>query len=77
MDRRDAFATATGDGMGEKTMTWHSVGVISLGEMGSAVATVLRTHGLRVVTCVQGRSARTQQRAEAAQLEVVPTWRDW
>ena len=54
-------------------MTWQSVGVISPGEMGTAVATVLHTHGLRVVTCLQGRSARTQQRADAAQLEVVPT----
>jgi len=54
-------------------MTWQSVGVMSPGEMGVAVATVLRTHGLRVVTCLEGRSARTRQRAEAAQLEVVPT----
>jgi len=54
-------------------MIWQSVGVISPGEMGTAVATVLHTHGLRVVTCLQGRSARTRQRAEAAHLEVVPT----
>jgi hypothetical protein len=54
-------------------MTWQIVGVMSPGEMGAAVATVLRTHGLRVVTCLEGRSARTRQRAEAAQLEVVPT----
>jgi 3-hydroxyisobutyrate dehydrogenase-like beta-hydroxyacid dehydrogenase len=54
-------------------MTWQSVGVLSPGEMGAAVATVLRTHGLRVVTCLAGRSARTRQRAEAARLEVVPT----
>jgi len=44
--------------------------------MGAAVATVLRTHGLRVVTCLAGRSPRTWQRAEAAQLEVVPTLAD-
>ena len=54
-------------------MTWQSVGVISPGEMGAAVATVLRAHGLRVVTSVEGRSARTRQRAEAARLEVVST----
>src|SRR3989442_226154 len=41
--------------------------------MGAAVATVLRAHGLRVVTFVEGRSARTRQRAEAARLEVVST----
>src|SRR5919106_5481709 len=54
-------------------MTWQIVGVLSPGEMGAAVATVLHGHGLRVVTCLEGRSARTRQRAEAAQLEVVPT----
>jgi 3-hydroxyisobutyrate dehydrogenase-like beta-hydroxyacid dehydrogenase len=57
-------------------MTWQSVGVLSPGEMGAAVATVLRAHGLRVVTCLAGRSPRTWQRAEAAQLEVVPTLAD-
>jgi 3-hydroxyisobutyrate dehydrogenase-like beta-hydroxyacid dehydrogenase len=54
-------------------MTWRSVGVLSPGEMGAAVATVLRTHGLRVVTCLEGRSARTRQRSEIARLEVVST----
>jgi 3-hydroxyisobutyrate dehydrogenase-like beta-hydroxyacid dehydrogenase len=54
-------------------MAWQSVGVLSPGEMGAAVATVFRAHGLRVVTCLEGRSARTRQRAEAARLEVVPT----
>jgi 3-hydroxyisobutyrate dehydrogenase-like beta-hydroxyacid dehydrogenase len=41
--------------------------------MGAAVATVLRMHGLRVVTCLEGRSARTRQRSEIARLEVVST----
>jgi L-threonate 2-dehydrogenase len=41
--------------------------------MGAAVATVLRAHGLRVVTCLEGRSARTRQRSEIARLEVVST----
>src|SRR6266540_4020940 len=54
-------------------MTWRSVGVLSPGEMGAAVATVLRAHGLRVVTCLEGRSARTRQRSEIARLEVVST----
>ncbi|HSF30763.1 MAG TPA: NAD(P)-binding domain-containing protein [Candidatus Tectomicrobia bacterium] len=54
-------------------MTWQSVGVLSPGEMGAAVAMVLRAHGLRVLTCLEGRSARTRQRADAAGLEVVPT----
>jgi 3-hydroxyisobutyrate dehydrogenase-like beta-hydroxyacid dehydrogenase len=54
-------------------MAWQSVGMLSAGEMGAAVAMVLREHGLGVVTCLKGRSARTRQRAEAARLEVVPT----
>lgn len=54
-------------------MTWQSIGVMSPGEMGAAVAAVLRAHDLRVVTYLEGRSARTRQRAEAARLEVVPT----
>jgi 3-hydroxyisobutyrate dehydrogenase-like beta-hydroxyacid dehydrogenase len=54
-------------------MTWRSIGVLSPGEMGAAVATVLRAHGLRVVTCLEGRSARTRQRSETARLEVVST----
>jgi len=54
-------------------MTWQSVGVLRPGEMEAAVATVLRVHGLRVVTCLEGRSARTRQRAKAARLEMVPT----
>jgi 3-hydroxyisobutyrate dehydrogenase-like beta-hydroxyacid dehydrogenase len=41
--------------------------------MGAAVATILRAHGLSVVTSLEGRSARTRQRAEEARLEVVPT----
>jgi 3-hydroxyisobutyrate dehydrogenase-like beta-hydroxyacid dehydrogenase len=57
-------------------MTWQSVGVLSPGEMGAAVATVLREHGLRVVTCLEGRSARTRQRVEDARLEVVPSLAD-
>jgi hypothetical protein len=54
-------------------MAWQSMGVLSPGEVGGAVATVLCAHGLRVVTHIEGRSVRTRQRAEAARLEVVPS----
>lgn len=54
-------------------MTWQNVGVLSPGEMGAAVAAELRAHGLRVLTCLDGRSARTRQRSEAAGLGVVST----
>src|SRR5919109_321552 len=54
-------------------MPWQRVGVLSPGEMGAAVATVLRAHGLRGVTFGERRSPRTRQRAEAARLEIVAT----
>jgi 3-hydroxyisobutyrate dehydrogenase-like beta-hydroxyacid dehydrogenase len=54
-------------------MAWRIVGILSPGEMGAAVAAVLRAHGLRLVTCLEGRSARTRQRADAAGLAAVPT----
>ena len=40
-------------------MTWQRMGVLSLGAMGATVATVLRVHGLRTVTCLEERSARS------------------
>jgi L-threonate 2-dehydrogenase len=36
-----------------------TIGIISPGDMGHAIGTVLRQHGLRVLTNLQGRSART------------------
>ncbi len=36
-----------------------TVGIISPGDMGHAIGAVLRQHGLRVLTNLQGRSART------------------
>ena len=56
--------------------SWSGVGVISPGEMGSAVGKVLREHGLRVATCLEGRSPRSRQRAEAAGLALLPTLQD-
>ena len=40
-------------------MTWQRIGVLRPGAMGTAVATVLRVHALRTVTCREGRSARS------------------
>jgi 3-hydroxyisobutyrate dehydrogenase-like beta-hydroxyacid dehydrogenase len=42
--------------------------------MGHSVGNVLREHGLRVIACLQDRSARTRALAEAAQIEEVPSY---
>src|SRR5690349_15112798 len=40
--------------------------------MGHAVGNVLRHGGLRVITCLEGRSARTRALAREADIEAVP-----
>jgi len=51
-----------------------TIGILSPGDMGHTVGDVLRQNGLRVITCLQGRSQRTWQLAEKAGLEDVPTY---
>ena len=53
-----------------------NVGLLSPGEMGSAVASTLREHGATVRTCLEGRSARTRSLAARDRLEVSPTLAD-
>jgi len=53
-----------------------NVGLLSPGEMGSAVASTLREHGATVRTCLEGRSARTRSLAERDRLEVASTLAD-
>jgi 3-hydroxyisobutyrate dehydrogenase-like beta-hydroxyacid dehydrogenase len=48
-----------------------TVAIMSPGDMGHAVAALLRGHDLRVITCVDGRSARTRALAEQAGVETV------
>jgi 3-hydroxyisobutyrate dehydrogenase-like beta-hydroxyacid dehydrogenase len=43
-----------------------TIGILSPGVMGHAVGRVLGEHGLRVVTCLAGRSDITRERAEKA-----------
>jgi len=45
------------------------VAILSPGDMGHAVAQLLRAHELRVVTCLTGRSQRTRALAQAAEVE--------
>ncbi len=47
-------------------MKMETVAILSTGEMGHSVASVLGSHGLRVVTCLAGRSARTVGLAKKA-----------
>lgn len=47
------------------------VALMSPGDMGHAVGALLRQHGLRVMTSLQGRSKRTEALATKADLEIV------
>ena len=55
-------------------MALKTVGILSPGHMGHTVGQVLGSHGLRVITCLQGRSERTRSLAERAKVADVPTY---
>ncbi len=55
-------------------MPLKTVGILSPGEMGHTVGRVLGVHGLRVITCLTGRSERTRSLAESVKIEDVPTY---
>lgn len=48
-----------------------TVAIMAPGDMGHAVAATLRGHGLRVITCLEGRSPRTTALAAKAGVEPV------
>src|SRR5438067_8093965 len=50
----------------------ETVAVMSPGDMGHAVGRRLREHGLRVITCLRGRSERSRRLAAQAGIEDVP-----
>jgi 3-hydroxyisobutyrate dehydrogenase-like beta-hydroxyacid dehydrogenase len=50
----------------------QTVGIVSPGAMGSAMANALARGGLRVVATVSGRSARTSRFADRAGVELLP-----
>ena len=52
-------------------MALHTIGILSPGDMGHAIGRVLHQQGLRVLTSVQGRSARTARLAAAAGITAV------
>ncbi|HTY95288.1 MAG TPA: NAD(P)-binding domain-containing protein [Steroidobacteraceae bacterium] len=52
--------------------TAPTVAIVSAGGMGAQMGAALRGHGVRVITCVEGRSAATRERAARAGMQVVP-----
>lgn len=50
-------------------MTISTVGLLSPGDMGHSVGNVLHDHGLRVITCFEGRSSRSRELAAVAGIE--------
>jgi 3-hydroxyisobutyrate dehydrogenase-like beta-hydroxyacid dehydrogenase len=56
------------------TMKLRTVGIVSPGDMGHAVGQVLGSHGLRVITCLQGRSQRTKSLTNRAHIADVSTY---
>jgi 3-hydroxyisobutyrate dehydrogenase-like beta-hydroxyacid dehydrogenase len=57
-------------------MSVEVVGLLSPGDMGSAIASVLHNHGLRVITHLAPRSSRTRSLAEGAGVQDVPSLDD-
>jgi 3-hydroxyisobutyrate dehydrogenase-like beta-hydroxyacid dehydrogenase len=55
-------------------MPLKTVGILSPGDMGHSVGQVLGSHGLRVITCLQGRSKRTKSLANRAGIADVSTY---
>jgi 3-hydroxyisobutyrate dehydrogenase-like beta-hydroxyacid dehydrogenase len=55
-------------------MALKTVGILSPGDMGHTVGQVLGSHGLRVITCLQGRSDRTRSLARRAGIADVSTY---
>ncbi len=52
----------------------NTIGILSPGDMGHTVGDVLRYNGLRVITCLEGRSQRTHGLAQKAGIVDVPTY---
>ena len=56
-------------------MQIQTVAILSPGDMGSNVGRALRENGLEVITCLDGRSARTRELSQAAGFtSVSPLW---
>ena len=56
-----------------KAKSLNCIAILMPGDMGHGCATVFRKHGMRVITCLYGRSQRTRALAKKAGLEDMPT----
>lgn len=54
-------------------MATPTIGLLSPGDMGHAIGAMVRGHGARLLTCLDGRSARTRALAATAGFEDVPS----
>ena len=54
-------------------MSFERIGILSIGEMGYHWARVLGGHGVKVFSCVDGRSAATRERARSIGVELAPS----
>ena len=59
-----------------ETKSLNCIAILMPGDMGHGCATVFRQHGMRVITCLKGRSQRTRALAKKAGLEDMPTLGD-
>lgn len=55
-------------------MALQAVGLLSPGDMGHVVGRVVIDHGMKVLTCLKGRSKRTRMLAQKSGIEAVPTY---
>jgi 3-hydroxyisobutyrate dehydrogenase-like beta-hydroxyacid dehydrogenase len=59
-----------------ETKSLNCIAILMPGDMGHGCATVFRQHGMRVITCLNGRSQRTRTLAKKAGLVDMPTLGD-
>ena len=59
-----------------ETKSLNCIAILMPGDMGHGCATVFRQHGMRVITCLNGRSHHTRTLAKKAGLEDMPTLGD-
>lgn len=57
-----------------RTSMPKTIGILSPGDMGHTVGDVLHKNGLRVITCLEGRSKRTRGLAQKAGIVEVPSY---
>jgi hypothetical protein len=56
-------------GEGEPVMAIKTIGLLSPGDIGHSIGHVLHSNGLRVLTCLEGRSERSRELAARAGIE--------